>query len=86
MAKNAQLNRHIRSRGAATKRVGHGEALEAVAALGLLADDIEDGVDELSALGVVALGPVVTGARVAEDKVVRAEDLACVQARTLRFI
>mmetsp|Transcript_78078 Transcript_78078/g.155161 ORF Transcript_78078/g.155161 Transcript_78078/m.155161 type:complete len:543 (+) Transcript_78078:117-1745(+) len=62
--------------GAATERVGHGEALEAVAALGLLADDVEDGVDELGALGVVALGPVVAGARLAEDKVVRAEDLA----------
>merc|ERR1719375_403445 len=45
--------------GATTERVGHGEALEAVAALGLLADDVEDGIDELSALGVVALGPVV---------------------------
>ena len=30
----------------------------------------------LSALGVVALGPVVAGARLAEDEVVRAEDLA----------
>ena len=62
--------------GAATERVGHGEALEAVAALGLLADDVEDGVDQLGALGVVALGPVVARARLAEDEVVRAEDLA----------
>ena len=62
--------------GAATERVGDLEALEAVAALGLLADDVEDGVDELGALGVVALGPVVAGARLAEDEVVRAEDLA----------
>ena len=62
--------------GAATERVGHGEALEAVAALGLLADDVKDGVDELGALGVVALGPVVARARLAEDEVVRAEDLA----------
>ena len=57
------------------------EALEAVAALGLLAHDVEDGVDELGALGVVALGPVVAGARLAEDEVVRAEDLS-VGART----
>ena len=64
------------SAGAATERVGHGEALEAVAALGLLADDVKDGVDELGALGVVALGPVVARARLAEDEVVRAEDLA----------
>ena len=66
---------HARA-GAATERVGHGEALEAVAALGLLADDVKDGVDELGALGVVALGPVVARARLAEDEVVRAEDLA----------
>jgi len=44
--------------------------------LRLLAHDVEDGVDELSALGVVALGPVVAGARLAKDKVVWAEDLA----------
>ena len=52
------------------------EALEAVAGLGLLAHDVEDRVDELGALGVVALGPVVAGARLAEDEVVRAEELA----------
>jgi len=62
--------------GAAAERVGHGEALEAIAALGLLAHDVEDGVDELGALGVVTLGPVVARARLAEDEVVRAEDLA----------
>eukprot|EP00962_Isochrysis_galbana_P009216 scaffold2575_cov101-Isochrysis_galbana.AAC.1 len=62
--------------GAAAKRVRQCEALETVAALGLLAHDVEHGVNELGALGVVALGPVVAGARLAEDKVVRAEDLA----------
>jgi hypothetical protein len=50
--------------------------LKAVAVLGLLADDVEHGVDELGALGVVPLGPVVPGAGLAEDEVVRAEDLA----------
>ena len=50
--------------------------LEAVAVLGLLAHDVEDGVDELGALGVVALGPVVAGARLAVDEVVGAEDAA----------
>ena len=50
--------------------------MEAVAVLGLLADDVEDGVDELSALGVVPLGPVVPGPGLAEDEVVGAEDLA----------
>jgi hypothetical protein len=50
--------------------------LEAVAVLGLLAHDVEHGVDELGALGVVALGPVVAGAGLAEDEIVGAEDLA----------
>lgn len=52
------------------------EALEAVAGLGLLAADVEDGVDELGTLGVVTLRPVVAGASLAEDEVVGAEDLA----------
>jgi hypothetical protein len=41
-----------------------------------LRTDVEHGVDELRALGVVALGPVVTSASLAEHEVVRAEDLA----------
>jgi proteasome assembly chaperone (PAC2) family protein len=52
------------------------EALEAVAALGLFAYDIEDRVDEFSALGVMTLGPIVTGARLPEYKIVGTEDLA----------
>ena len=55
--------------------MGDLEALEAVARLGLLADNVEDRVNELGALGVVALGPVVSGAGLAEDEVVGAEDL-----------
>merc|ERR1712093_744686 len=58
-----------------TERVGDLETLEAVAALSLLADDVEDGVDELSTFGVVALGPVVAGTGLAEDEVVGAEEL-----------
>lgn len=50
--------------------------MEAIAVLGLFTDDIEDGVDELSALSVVTFGPVVAGAGLAEDKVIGAEDLA----------
>jgi hypothetical protein len=50
--------------------------LEAVTALGLLAHDVEHGVDELGALSVVALGPVVASAGLAEDEIVEAEDLA----------
>jgi len=56
--------------------LGRVNTLEAVAVLGLLADDVEDGVDELGALGVVSLGPVVPSAGLAEDEVVGAEDLA----------
>merc|ERR1719267_262364 len=59
----------------ATEGVAELEALEAVAGLGLLAHDIEHGVDELGTLGVVTLGPVVTGTSLAEDEVVRAEEL-----------
>ena len=40
------------------------EALEAIAALGLLADDIEDGIDELGTLGVVSFRPVVMMMRI----------------------
>ena len=39
--------------GTATERVAELEALEAIAAFGLLADNIQDGVDQLSTLGVV---------------------------------
>jgi len=52
------------------------ESLEAIARFRLFSDDVEDGIDELSALGVVTLGPVVAGAGLAKDKVVWSEDLA----------
>jgi hypothetical protein len=61
--------------GTTTKGVGDLEALEAVAALSLLTDDVEDGVDELSTFGVVTLGPVVTGTGLTEDEVVGTEEL-----------
>ena len=50
--------------------------LQAVGALGLLADNIEHGVDELSALRVVTLCPVVTGTALTEDEVVGTEEVA----------
>lgn len=62
--------------GTTTERVGDLETLEAVAALGLAAHDVEDLVDELSTLGVVTLCPVVTSTRLAKDEVVGAEQLA----------
>merc|ERR1719486_1146202 len=61
--------------GTATEGVGDLETLEAVAAFGFLADNVEDGVDELSTFGVVTLGPVVTGTGLTEDEVVWSEEL-----------
>jgi len=56
--------------------VGQLEALEAVARLGLLTDYVKNRVDELSTLGVVTLGPVVSGSGLAENEVVGAKELA----------
>ena len=64
------------STGSTTHGVGELEALEAVSGLGLLADNVKDGVDELSSLGVVALGPVVSGTVLSEHEVIGAEELA----------
>ena len=61
--------------GTTTEGVGDLETLEAIATFGFLSDDIEDGVDELGSLGVVTLGPVVTGTGLSEDEVVRSEEL-----------
>ena len=61
--------------GTTTEGVGDLETLEAIATFGFLSDDIEDGVDELSTLGVVTLGPVVTGTSLSEDEVVWSEEL-----------
>ena len=55
--------------------MGDLESLEAVAALSFLSSDIEDGVNELSTLGVVTLGPVVAGTGLAEHEVVGPEEL-----------
>jgi len=56
--------------------VGDLEALEAVAALSLATDDVEDLVNELGTLSVVTLGPVVASTGLTEDEVVGAEELA----------
>mgnify|MGYP003957588509 CR=1 FL=1 len=62
--------------GTTTEGVRDLETLEAIAGLGFLAADVEDGVDELSTFSVVTLGPVVASTGLSEDEVVRAEDLA----------
>jgi hypothetical protein len=55
--------------------VGDLETLEAVTALSLTADNIENLIDQLGTLGVVTLGPVVSGTGLTEDEVVRSEEL-----------
>jgi hypothetical protein len=59
-----------------TKRVAELETLEAVSVFSLLADDIQDGLDKLGSLGIVTLGPGITGTRLSKDEVVRAEELS----------
>jgi hypothetical protein len=63
------------STSATTEGVDELEALESIAGLGLLTDDVEDGLGEFLTLGVVALSPVVASAALAEDEVVWAEEL-----------
>ena len=64
------------STGTTTERVSDLETLEAVTALSLATNNIDDLVDELGTLGVVTLSPVVTGTRLTEDEVVGTEKLA----------
>jgi hypothetical protein len=54
----------------APERVSELETLESIARLGLLANNVENRVDEFSSLSVVTLRPVVTGSRLTEDDVV----------------
>ena len=58
-----------------TEGVGDLETLKAIATLSFLSDNIEDGVDELGSLGVMTLGPVVTGTGLSEDEVIWSEEL-----------
>jgi hypothetical protein len=57
--------------GATTQGMRQLEALKTVAILGLVAQHVLDFVDELRALGVVPLGPIIAGPTLPEDKVVR---------------
>jgi hypothetical protein len=56
--------------------VGNLETLEAITAFGLTTNDIQNLVDKLGAFGVMALGPVVTSARLPKDEVIGTEELA----------
>jgi hypothetical protein len=59
-----------------THGVGHLESLEAIAGLGLLSHNVKNRIDELGTLGVVTLGPIVSGSGLAENEVIGAEELA----------
>jgi len=59
-----------------TEGVGNLETLKAIATFSFFSDDIEDGVDKFGTLGVVTLGPVVTGTSLSEDEVVWSEELS----------
>lgn len=50
--------------------------MQAVAVLGLLANDIKHRINKLSTLRVVPLRPVVAGTGLTEDEVIRPKDLA----------
>ena len=52
------------------------ESLKAVTGLGFLSDNVKNGVDELSSLCVVTLGPVITGTGLSENKVIGTEELS----------
>ena len=56
--------------------VGDLESLKAVARLGLLSDDIQNGVNELGTLGVMSFGPVISGSGLSEYKVIGTEELS----------
>ena len=59
--------------GTAPKWVCELEALQTVAVFRFLPDHIKHSVDELSALGVVTFGPVVSGSALAKDETFRTE-------------
>mmetsp|Transcript_6982 Transcript_6982/g.11591 ORF Transcript_6982/g.11591 Transcript_6982/m.11591 type:complete len:399 (-) Transcript_6982:117-1313(-) len=52
------------------------ETLKHITRFGLLSDNIHDGINELSSLSVVTLGPVISSSRLSENKVIRAEELS----------
>lgn len=56
--------------------MGDLETLKAITALSLAADNIQNLINELRTLGVMTLGPVVSGTGLTEDEVVGTEELA----------
>merc|ERR1719223_2657277 len=66
--------------GTSSHGVGNLESLKHVTSLGFLADDVHDAIDELSSLGVVTLGPVISSSALSVYKVIGAEDLSVLSA------
>lgn len=60
------------------------ETLKTVATFGFLANDVEDGIDQLCAFRVMPFRPIVTGATLPEDKIVRSKYLT-ERARSYRI-
>jgi hypothetical protein len=58
-----------------SKRVCDLETLKAITSFSFTSDNIQDLVDKFGTLGVMTLGPVVSGTRLSKDKVVRTEKL-----------
>ena len=52
------------------------ESLKTVTGLSLLSDNIEYGIDELSTLSVMSLGPIITSSGLSEYKVIGTEELS----------
>mmetsp|Transcript_155898 Transcript_155898/g.498249 ORF Transcript_155898/g.498249 Transcript_155898/m.498249 type:complete len:309 (+) Transcript_155898:166-1092(+) len=61
--------------GAAAEGMAQLETLQAIATLGLLADNIQDRIDQLGPLGVMSFRPIVTRAGLSKDEIVGAEKL-----------
>ena len=57
--------------------MGELEALKALTTLSLLPDQIQDGLNQLSTLSVMTLGPVIAGTRLAKDEIVYRGEEGC---------
>lgn len=75
LADLGQKKRSHTGTGTTAERVSQLEALKVVTVLDLTTDNVDGLLNELGTLGVVTLGPVVSGTGLTGDEVVRAEKL-----------
>ncbi len=66
---------HARA-GSSAKRVGHLEALQTIGGFRLFANYIQNRINQLGSFGVMSFRPIVAGSRVAENVIVRPENLS----------